>query len=150
SKPAAAPKEHPDAKRFKVLIAVHRPRFRARAERAVDFPGWLVRSLLNKEDPVGLINQLPPQILIISDDFGRQKDLGILRAVQRYRATGMRVIGLFEESETAETAKPDCDYTLAMPWRTSDVRELAARIFEEIKGRLPVARKATEPDSELI
>src|SRR5437764_13890689 len=96
--PAKLKAENPDARRFRVLIAVHRPRYRSRAERAVDFPGWLVRSLLNKEDPVGLINQLPPHILIISDDFGRQKDLGILKAVQRYREKGMKIVGLFEDA----------------------------------------------------
>ena len=136
--PRQKPKEeNPDAKRFRVLIAVHRPRFRSRAERGVDFPGWLIRSLLNKEDPVGLINQLPPHILIISDDFGRQKDLGILKAVQRYREAGMRVVGLFEDPEIAETAKAECDFVMAMPWKTIDVHLLCARIFEDIKGRAP-------------
>ena len=141
--------EHPDAKRFRVLIAVHRPRFRSRAERAVDFPGWLVRALLNKEDPVGLINQLPPHILIISDDFGRQKDLGIFKAAQRFRASGMKIIGLFEEAEVAETARPDCDFVLGMPWRTADVRALAAQIFEEIKGRPPAEHENRVADGAI-
>jgi hypothetical protein len=140
--------ENPDAKRFRVLIAVHRPRFRSRAERGVDFPGWLIRSLLNKEDPIGLINQLPPHILIISDDFGRQKNLGILKAVQRFREAGMKIVGVFEDPEIAETAKPDCDFALAMPWRTSDVRAVAARMFEEIKGRPPISQPVVTENIE--
>lgn len=111
----------------------------------MDFPGWLVRSLLNKEDPVGLINQLPPQILIISDDFGRQKDLGILKAVQRFRPD-MKVVGVFEDSEIAENARPDCDYALTMPWKTADLRALAAEIFEQVKGRSPVAHSSPIAD----
>jgi hypothetical protein len=142
--PRQKPKdENPDIRRFRVLIAVHRPRFRSRAERAVDFPGWLIRCLLNREDPVGLINQRPPHILIISDDFGRQKDLGILKAVQRFRLAGMKIVGLFEDPEIAETAKPDCDIALAMPWRTADVRAVAAQMFEEIKGRPPASHAGT-------
>src|SRR2546423_700922 len=61
---------------FRVLIAVHRPRYRMRAERAVTLPGWGICSLLNKQDPIGLMNQERPHLLILSDDFGRQKDLG--------------------------------------------------------------------------
>src|SRR5688500_16810679 len=61
---------------FRVLVAVHRPRYRARTERAMIGFDWEVRSLLNKEDPVGLVHQRQPNVLIISDDFGRQKDLG--------------------------------------------------------------------------
>ena len=147
--PVKLKEEHPHAKRFRVLIAVHRPRFRSRAERAVDFPGWLVRSLLNKEDPVGLINQLPPHILIISDDFGRQKDMGIVKAVQRYRKAGMRIIGLFEDPEVAEMARQDCDFALAMPWKTADVHALASKVYEEIRGR-PAAEHGLRQTAEVL
>src|SRR5256885_941177 len=40
---------------FRVLIAVHRPRYRVRAERAVTLPDWAICSLLNKQDPIGLM-----------------------------------------------------------------------------------------------
>src|SRR5688572_10908585 len=87
-KHAAVPSESAalakESKTFRVLVAVHRPRYRARTERAMTGLGWVTRSLLNKEDPVGLVHQRRPNVLIISDDFGRQKDLGILRGVQRF------------------------------------------------------------------
>src|SRR5437762_5403510 len=63
------------SKAFRVLIAVNRPRYRSRAERAVRLPDWEVRSLTNKEDPIGLINQKPPHIFICSDEFGRSKNM---------------------------------------------------------------------------
>ena len=113
---------------FRVLIAVHRPRYRSRSERAAAVPGWNMRSLLNKEDPVGLINRKPPQLLIVSDDFGRQKDLGIVRAVQKYRGRGMKIIGLFEDQEAAEAAGELFDATLSPPWKAVDLRRIAAEV----------------------
>jgi hypothetical protein len=102
-----------------------------------------VRSLLNKEDPVGLVNRKPPHVLILSDDFGRQKDLGILRAIQRYRGSGMRVIGLFEAPEEAAENRDLCDFAFAPPWKTAEVRELLGRFFTQLRGEPPAA---LEPD----
>src|SRR5436190_24183350 len=82
-----------DDGRFRVQIAVHRPRFRSRAERAVNAAGWEVRSLLNKEDPIGLLNQRTWQIVILSDDFGRQKSLSLFQAAQRFRSK-TKIIGV--------------------------------------------------------
>jgi hypothetical protein len=127
----------PPESKFRVLIAVHRPRYRSRAERAVALPGWETRSLLNREDPVGLINQKPPHLLILSSDFGRQKSLGILKAVQRFRAAGLRIIALFEEMEEAMENAALFDAALAPPWKAQDLREHAARLYEEITGRAP-------------
>ncbi len=113
----------PAADSFRVLIAVQRPRYRSRAKRATAVPVWEVRSLLNKEDPVGLINRKAPNLLIISDDFGRQKDLGIVKAVQKYRVSGMKIVGLFEEKSVAGAASDLCDVVLSTPWKTADLRE---------------------------
>ena len=57
---------------FRVLIAVHRPRYRGRAGRAAQITSWDVISLLNKQDPVGICSKAPspPDILILSGDFG--------------------------------------------------------------------------------
>src|SRR5579862_7137538 len=115
---------------FRVLIAVHRPRYRSRSERAVALPDWEVRSLLNREDPIGLINQKPPNIFIVSGDFGRNKELGFLKAAQRYRGDKMKIVGLFEAPDEAEAARDLCDAVLAPPWRTADLRALAAQFYE--------------------
>src|SRR5690349_7604802 len=40
---------------FRILIAVHRPRFRGRAVRAAALVGWEVTTLLNKQDVVGQV-----------------------------------------------------------------------------------------------
>jgi hypothetical protein len=124
-----------EPKRFRVLVAVHRPRYRARTERAMRGFGWEVRSLLNKEDPVGLIQQKPPNVFIISDDFGRQKDLGILRAVQRFRASSMKIIALFEDAESAEEYSRLCDKVLTPPWKTAEMRENLVGLFREMTGQ---------------
>ena len=103
---AAEPEDHGA---FRVLIAVHRPRFRGRAERAANLEGWEVMALLNKQDPVGMAQKppRPPDILMLSHDFGRQKDLAIFRAVQRFRAQGMKIVGLVDDCETAPEGFPD-------------------------------------------
>jgi len=91
----------------------------------------MVRSLLNKEDPIGMMNSKAPHVFIVSDDFGRQKDMGIIRAAQRFRAAGMKVIGLFEEPESAESAGELCDETVAPPWRTADLHALIVAMTGE-------------------
>ena len=94
---------------FRILIAVHRPRYRGRTERAAALIGWEITALLNKQDPVGLCAKppRPPDVLILSGDFGRQKDLAIFRAVQRYRRQGMRLIGLVDDCHTAPEGFPE-------------------------------------------
>ncbi len=131
---AAKPKE-PEP--FRVLIAVHRPRYRARAERAVEIVGWKTRSLLNREDPIGLMNQEAPNLFILSVDTAQNKNVGFLRAAQRFRADGMRLIGLFESKEGAQEAADLCDAALFPPWRTSGLRAHAARFYEAIRGTPP-------------
>lgn len=126
--PTVAAKVPTDTDAFRVLIAVHRPRYRVRAERAAAIPGWHVRSLLNKEDPIGLINQNPPNVLIVSDDFGRQKDMGIVKAVQRFRAGGLKIIGLFEKQEAAGSAGELCDRSFCPPWKTGELRSHLTQI----------------------
>lgn len=122
---------------FRVLIAVHRPRYRARAERAVDLPGWEMRSLLIKEDPIGLLNQKPPHLVIMSDTFGRSKSLAFLKAAQKYRSDKTRIIGLFEDEEVAEEGAVLCDAALIPPWKTAELRTLAAQIYTAMRGASP-------------
>ena len=97
--------------------------------------GWDVRSLLNKEDPVGIIQQNPPNIFIISHDFGRQKDLGILRAVQRFRDSGMKIVALFEDSESEKANGDLCDFAFSPPWRTAEMRDTLSTIYTGISGK---------------
>ena len=105
------------------------------AERAVDLPGWLVRCLLNKEDPIGLMNQKPPHILILSEDFGRQKSLGLLHAAQKFRSETVRIVALFEDTDSLAANATLCDAALAPPWRTAELRSLAAQQYAEITGK---------------
>jgi len=120
-----------------VLIAVPRPRFRARAERAVDIPGWLARSLLNREDPIGLMNQKPPDLFIVAADFAKNRNVGFLNAAQRFRAEGMRILGLFETQEDAERARSLCDAVLAPPLKAGTIRVAAAALYAEVRGQPP-------------
>ena len=136
-KPKAAEKPAEDD-RFRVLIAVHRPRYRSRAERAVNLPGWEVRSLLNREDPIGILNQKPPHILILSADFGRNKTLGFMKAAQRYRSSQTKIIGVFEDDEGAKAAAELCDAVFFPPWKSVEMRAKAAELFEQITGKAPV------------
>lgn len=132
-KPKPAREAVVDDGRFRVLIAVHRPRFRSRAERAVNAAGWEIRSLLNKEDPIGLLNQRTWQILILSDDFGRQKSLGLFQAAQRFRPK-TRIIGVFEDEESAAAGEGLCDASFAPPWKSLDVRASAGELHKELTG----------------
>ena len=131
--------------RFRVLIAVHRPRYRSRAERAVDLPGWAVRSLLNKEDPIGLMNQKPPHVLILSADFGRNKSLGFMKAAQKFRSDDMKIIGIFEDADEAGGAAELCDSAFSPPWKTLELRALAAQMYAEIRGEAETAKRTASP-----
>ncbi len=124
---------------FRVLIAVHRPRFRGRTERAAALYGWEVTSLLNKQDPVGQVSKSPgpPDILVLSADFGRQKDLAIFRAVQPWRAKGLKIIGLVENCQLAPEAFPDsvpakmCDICIPPPYTAAGLRELLTKLYRD-------------------
>jgi hypothetical protein len=131
---------------FRVLIAVHRPRYRSRSERAVNALGWEIRSLLNKEDPIGLINQKRPDILIISDDFGRNKSMGFLKAAQKWRPQGLKIIAVFEDAEEMKEAAELYDAAFAPPWRTAEMREIVADYYRAIRKREP--RFNEKPDEE--
>lgn len=140
---------------FRIVIAIHRPRYRGRAERAAALVGWEVTALLNKQDPVGLCAKAPrpPDLLVLSGDFGRQKDLAIFRAVQRYRDQGMRLIGLVDDCETPPEGFPDsvpidlCDICIAPPYKTAELRALFTRLYIEMRGApapQPIAKAAPE------
>ena len=124
---------------FRVIIAVHRPRYRGRTERAAALIGWEISSLLNKQDPVGQVAKAPgpPDILVLSGDFGRQKDLAIFRAVQPWREKGLKIIGLVEDCQTAPEGFPTsipsklCDICIPPPYTAAHLRELLTRIYRE-------------------
>ena len=123
---------------FRVLIAVHRPRYRSRIERAVAPFNWETRSLLVKQDPIGLINQKAPEILVLSGDFGRNKDYAYLRAAQRYRITGMKIIALFETLEEAESIRELYDVALVPRWKSIEARAMMTDIYHQRRGNAPV------------
>ena len=143
---------------FRVLIAVHRPRFRGRSERAAALTGWEVTALLNKQDPVGMCARppRPPDLLILSGDFGRQKDLAIFRAVQRYRQQGMFLVGLVDDCRTAPEGFPDsvpaelCDVCLQPPYKAAELRRVFAEVYEALRGKPapPPIAKAGIPAEE--
>ena len=141
---------------FRILIAVHRPRYRGRAERAAALVGWEVVSLLNKQDVVGQVAKLPrpPDLVVLSGDFGRQRDYAIFRAIQQWRSQGMCLIGLVEDCGTAPEAFPEsvpsqlCDVCVPPPYKTIDLRALYTRLFEEIRGApAPPPRSAELADA---
>ena len=141
---------------FRVLIAIHRPRFRGRAERAAALTGWQITSLLNKQDVVGQVQKppRPPDIVILSEDFGRQRDLAIFRAVQKWRSQGMKLIGLVENCETAPEGWPDsvpsklCDVCLTPPLKAADLRALFIRLYEDMRGEPAPPPKTKADDTE--
>lgn len=153
---AASDSEPAQSGPFRVLIAIHRPRYRGRAERAAARVGWEVVSLLNKQDPVGLVAKppRPPDLLVLSGDFGRQRDYAIFRAVQGGRRRGMRLIGLVDDCETAPEGHPDsapnalCDVCLPPPYKTADLRALFVRLYEEMRGE-PAPPSRHVPDDTL-
>ena len=123
---------------FRVLIAVNRPRYRVRSERATNGDGWATLSLLNKQDPIGLINQKQPDVLIISDDFGRNKNLGFVKAAQKWRASGLKLILLTEDAAVAANSTELWDSALVTPWKTIQLRALVAAVY--------LANRGSEPD----
>ena len=142
---------------FRIVIAVHRPRYRGRCERAAALEGWEVTSLLNRQDPVGLVAKKPgpPDLLILSGDFGRQKDYAIFRAVQPWREKGMRLVGLADDCETPPEGFPDsapqavCDVCLAPPYTAVELRAVFARLYTEMRGKpAPPPMKASAAPEE--
>jgi hypothetical protein len=127
---------------FRVLLAIHRPRYRARAERAAAIPGWKVRSLLNREDPIGLIVRERPDLFILSVDFARNTNVGYLRAAQRFRQAGLKIIALGETEDDAREAAGLCDRTFFPPWKTAELRADVADLYEQMRGEpIPAAGK---------
>ncbi len=154
--------EEPSARNpFRVVIAVHRPRFRRRAERAVQFENWEITVLLNKEDAVGACQRgpRPPDILVISHDFGRQKTLAIFRAVQNLRSSGLKIVGLVEDCNSGPDEFPEavparlCDVCLTEPIKTADLQAVFVNLFEQIRGtaaRQLLQSKTGGRDSESV
>jgi DNA-binding NtrC family response regulator len=136
----AAEEESKKPQRFRVLVAVQRPRYRSRIERALAAYDWEFRCLLNNEDPIGLINQKAPDILVIAGDFGRCKDFAFLKASQRFRPAGLKIVGIFESAAEAEAAASLCDYAISPSWKSIEARDLFAEIYKAMRGELPVLR----------
>lgn len=142
---------------FRVLIAVHRPRFRGRAERAAALAGWEITTLLNKQDVVGQVAKLPrpPDLVVLSGDFGRQRDYAIFRAIQSWRKEGMHLIGMVEDCQTAPEAFPEsaperlCDTCLVPPYKTAELRALFARLYEEMRGVPAPPPRSASTDTDL-
>ena len=142
---------------FRVLIAVHRPRFRGRAVRASALVGWEVTTLLNKQDVVGQVARLPgpPDLVLLSGDFGRQRDYAIFRAIQPWRGQGMQLIGMVEDCQTAPDEFPDsapdrlCDVCLTPPYTAAGLRELLVRLYEEKREEpAPPPKSAASADQD--
>jgi hypothetical protein len=141
---------------FRILIAVHRPRFRGRAERAARLVGWEITTLLNKQDVVGRVAKQPgpPDLVVLSGDFGRQRDYAIFRAIQAWRNQGMTLIGMVEDCQTAPEGYPDsspdrlCDVCLTPPYKAADLRALFVRLYEETRGEPAPPPRSTVADQE--
>ena len=127
-------------KPFKVLVAIHRPKYRSRMLRGLSMFDWDVRSLLNKEDPIGILNQHETNILVLSDDFGRNRELGFFKAAQRFRPQGVYIIGVFDTEEDANAASELYDMSLYTPWKSLHAKVVLAELFQRIKGEPPVIR----------
>jgi hypothetical protein len=96
-------------------------------------------SLLNKQDVVGQVEKgrTPPDIVVLSSDFGRQKSYGIFRAIQSQRAGGMKIVGMVESCEEDELGNNPtslCDVCITAPYRTADLNALFRKLYEEIRG----------------
>lgn len=118
-----------------------------------------MNSLLNKQDVVGQVAKLPapPNIVILSGDFGRQRDYAIFRAIQPWRSKGMTLVGLVEDCETAPENHPEsapsalCDICLTPPYKTADLREVLTQIYRTTQGHAappPRSAAAGSEDSE--
>ena len=127
---------------FRIVLAIHRPRFRGRAVRASALTGWNVTTLLNKQDVVGQVSRgpRPPDIVVLSGDFGRQRDYAIFRAIQAWRKEGMQLVGMVEDCDTAPEGYPDsaparlCDVCISPPYTAAGIRALLVRLYEERRG----------------
>lgn len=103
-------------------------------------PGWEIVSLVNKQDAVGQVQKGddPPDLVVLSSDFGRQKSFGIFRAIQSYRARGMKIVCLAETCEADEAGIQPldlCDVCLPPPYTAADLRVLFCRLYEQIRGQ---------------
>ncbi len=149
-------KQVEEEKPFRILIAVHRPRFRGRAERAVARAEWEITSLLNKQDPVGQCAKAQgrPDILLLSGDFGRQRNYAIFRAVQKFRAEGMILVGLVDDCEEAPDEFPDsspnqlCDLCITPPVKTAELCELFAGLYRALRNEEPPPMLRAVPHEE--
>ncbi len=130
--------EKPKEDQFRVLLCIHRPKYRSRVERAVAAVDWNLRSLTIKEDPIGLINQKRPDIFIITIDSTKNKNVGFLKACQKWRSQGMRVICILESEADNEVAEGLCDSTLESPWKSVHVRDIVSDIYRKKRGKEPV------------
>jgi DNA-binding NtrC family response regulator len=119
---------------FRVLVVAHRPRYRSRMERAVKNPEWETRSLLNREDPIGMIQQKPPHLLIISVDAAENRNIGYLRAAQPFRPQ-VKIIAVFETREEADELAQMSDIAIAPPWRTADIAQAAQQICAQFQAQ---------------
>jgi hypothetical protein len=98
----------------------------------------------------------PPDLLILSGDFGRQRHYAIFRAVQAWRGQGMKLIGLVDDCRTAPEGFPEsvpdklCDICLSPPYKTADLRALYTRLYEEMRGQPapPPRTSAEDPETE--
>ncbi len=137
-KPKEAAEEKPQDNSFRVLLCIHRPKYRTRVERAVAAVDWNIRSLLIKEDPIGLINQKRPDIFIVSIDSSKNKNVGFLKACQKWRAQGMRVIGVLESDADIEVIDGLCDNFVQTPWKSVDIRDIVSDIYRRKRSKEPI------------
>jgi hypothetical protein len=115
----------------------HRPRYRARIERAAEGAGWQVDSLLNRQDPIGILQSNPPDILVITVDTQLNRNTGYLRAAQPFRDK-VQIVALFESAEEQREYADYAEYLHHTPWRARQVRASLAEAYREIRGTAPV------------
>ncbi len=137
--------ERPGPAPFRIVVAVHRPRYRGRVCRAAALEGWKVDALLNRQDPLGFCSKgpRPPDILVLSEDFGRQRTMALFRAVQPLRKKGMLLIGLVDDCESAPEGFPEslpsriCDVCLTPPYLTQALRTELEAAYTRLRGIAP-------------
>lgn len=148
AKPAATSQRAGDG-RFRVIIAVNKPRFRSRSERAVAVPGWLVRSLTNREDPIGLLNRDGADIFVCSDTFGRSRSFAFLRAAQRFREGGLRIIAVLDSPDEMDASLELADAVFYPPWKAAEMRTAATDLYHSLRGEpAPASALADSEDDE--